>query len=137
MSYKFRTPFRLFFHSKSQPLLWVRSTLNSGAVILTMGSGNVEAAPSLGTPMLGSDPPRRKIRILSIALSVALLLALALVLVYKSNSGMGFQSDLTVFPWTSRMLRWQRAGYHFRTIKNYMTGGRYSFFTVILYFSSF
>lgn len=90
--------------------------------LLTMGSGDGENARSIRSPILGSGSPRGKIRILSIALLAVFLLALAFLVVHKSGLGFGFGSDPDDFPWTKRMLSWQRAGFHFRTVINYMTG---------------
>nr|AFJ21578.1 fructan:fructan 6G-fructosyltransferase [Agave tequilana] len=83
-------------------------------------------SPDLYNPIAGSRPPLRTLRLLSLALSAALLLALVAVASFlnvKSGSGLdsGSGSDQDEFPWTKRMLTWQRAGFHFRTVKNYMT----------------
>nr|Q5FC15.1 RecName: Full=6(G)-fructosyltransferase; AltName: Full=6G-FFT; Short=6GFT; AltName: Full=6G-fructosyltransferase; AltName: Full=AoFT1 [Asparagus officinalis]BAD89564.1 6G-fructosyltransferase [Asparagus officinalis] len=79
-------------------------------------------ATSLQAPILGSRPPRRTLRFLSFALFSALVLVVASFSSRKSESGSGLRSGSVEpeYAWTNQMLTWQRAGFHFRTVKNYM-----------------
>nr|AFJ21573.1 fructan:fructan 6G-fructosyltransferase [Agave tequilana] len=91
-----------------------------------MGSPDLESTHSslLPPPTPGSRPPRNTLRWLSLALAAASLLALALLLVTARDSGSGPASGPGLgaeeYPWSNRVLTWQKAGFHFRTVKNYM-----------------
>nr|BAU46558.1 fructan:fructan 6G-fructosyltransferase [Allium cepa] len=73
-------------------------------------------------PLIDARPRRRTLRFLSILLAAAFLLGL--VLFYANGTGLGTGVDPVradnEFPWTNDMLAWQRCGFHFRTVRNYM-----------------
>lgn len=92
-------------------------------------SSDLEFAHSLlqeqDPALLGARTPRRTLRLLSLALFAAVLLGLVALLLIDSRTGLDpLQLDSGLgkeeYPWTNSMLTWQRAGFHFRTVKNYM-----------------
>lgn len=97
-----------------------------------MESSDLEsAAPALSAPLLDSRPPRSKLKILALTLTAAALVLLGLgaaAYYYHNESGLPAADPVRAaaegneYPWTNEMLRWQRTGFHFQPLKNFMSG---------------
>ncbi|CAM0908432.1 unnamed protein product [Alopecurus aequalis] len=86
--------------------------------------------PSSGNHQQGSSGGMRYcLACVATVLAASAVVVLALVVVGGARvhlaGGTGDSKDADAFPWSNSMLQWQRAGFHFQTEKNFMSGPVY------------